>query len=198
MTHSHAMDRRQLHGQLLSLALAAEPVEEAIRDRMLALLDSTPDCFLRSCFPAHFTGSALVLSGDGQRTLLHHHTKLDRWLQFGGHCDGEEDVLEVARREALEESGIAALVPAASRPFDLDIHQIPPRGEEPEHWHYDIRYVLIAPEDAPFLKSEESRELRWFTPEEMEKLPLDEGLQRLLRKWRRLLLHRTRPSTPSV
>lgn len=196
MTHSHAMDRRQLQAQLLSLALAAEPVEAAIRDRMLELLAHTPDCFLRSCFPAHFTGSALVVSADGRRTLLHHHAKLDRWLQFGGHCDGEEDVLEVARREALEESGVAALVPAPSRPFDLDIHKIPARRDEPEHWHYDIRYVLIAPENAPFLRSEESRELRWFTPEEMEKLPLDEGLQRLLRKWRRLLSHRMWTSPP--
>lgn len=157
---------------------------------MIALLDSTPDCFLRSSFPGHFTGSALVVSADGSRALLHHHRKLDKWLQFGGHCDGEEDVLQVALREATEESGIQGLITTSTRPFDLDIHTIPARGAEPEHEHYDIRYVLIAPEGAEAVLSDESHELRWFTPEEMQALPLDVGLQRLVRKWQALLERR--------
>ncbi|MFN2507153.1 MAG: NUDIX hydrolase [Chthoniobacterales bacterium] len=154
---------------------------------MLDLLAETADCFLRSCFPAHFTGSALVLSADRRRTLLHHHRKLDRWLQFGGHCDGDADVLAVARREAQEESGIDSLAVLTPDPFDLDIHKIPARGEEPEHWHYDVRYILAAPPDAMFRQSAESRELRWFTPEEMGALDLDAALRRLVAKSRRVL-----------
>lgn len=115
---------------------------------MLALLDECPSCFFRSTFPAHFTGSALVLNADGSRALLHHYRKLDRWLQFSGHCDGEEDVLRVAQCEAQEESGIAELIVASARPFDLDIHEIPAHGAESTHRHYDTRYVLIAPEGA--------------------------------------------------
>ncbi|MDQ6808065.1 MAG: NUDIX hydrolase [Verrucomicrobiota bacterium] len=183
-----AIGRAEFTAQLSALQLRGE--EANMRDRMIELLASEPDCFVRSCFPAHFTGSALVVSAEGSKTLLHHHGKLDRWLQFGGHCDGEEDVLQVARREAREESGIEALIVAAARPFDLDIHKIPARGAEPEHWHYDVRYVLIAPEDAVFSRSAESRELRWFTPDEMESLPLDAGLRRLVAKWRRLIARR--------
>jgi 8-oxo-dGTP pyrophosphatase MutT (NUDIX family) len=155
---------------------------------MLELLERAPECFLRSCFPAHFTGSALVLSSDRRQTLLHHHRKLDRWLQFGGHCDGESDVLAVAVREAQEESGIDSMGVWRSQPFDLDIHKIPARGDEPEHFHYDLRYVLIAPADASFRKSAESKELRWFTPDEMETLAVDDGLRRLVAKWRRVIL----------
>jgi 8-oxo-dGTP pyrophosphatase MutT (NUDIX family) len=81
-----------------------------------------PRCFHRDCFPGHFTGSALVVSADGSRALLHHHRKLDRWLQFGGHCDGDVNVPRVAQREAFEESGISGLILASARPFDLDIH----------------------------------------------------------------------------
>ena len=154
---------------------------------MVALLVETLQCFERSCFPAHFTDSALILSANRTRTLLHHHRKLDRWLQFGGHCDGDSDVLAVARREAEEESGIESLALWNLKPFDLDIHKIPPRGEEPEHWHYDIRYLFVAPPDAVFRQSAESRELRWFTPEEMGALPLDTGLRRLIAKWRVLI-----------
>lgn len=184
------MNRSELRSALLALDLSNRPDEEPHRERMVALLDSTPDCFLRTSFPAHFTGSALVVSADGSRALLHHHRKLDRWLQFGGHCDGDEDVLQVALREAAEESGITGLITTSTRPFDLDIHAIPPHGSDPEHFHYDIRYILIAPEGAQAVQSPESHELRWFTPEEMRALPLDAGLQRLVAKWQALLERR--------
>ncbi|MDB6175198.1 MAG: hydrolase [Chthoniobacteraceae bacterium] len=185
------MNRLAFRSLLSSLDLSTRPQEEPHRVKMLRLLDSTADCFHRSSFPAHFTASSLVISADGSRALLHHHRKLDKWLQFGGHCDGDTDVLRVAQREALEESGIQGLILASSRPFDLDIHEIPAQGNEPAHFHYDIRFVLIAPGNAAFILSEESIALRWFTPEEMLQLPLDEGLVRLVGKWKTLLLSRS-------
>jgi 8-oxo-dGTP pyrophosphatase MutT (NUDIX family) len=185
------MNRAEFRNVLLSLDLSDRPDEAACRQRMIELLDSCPSCFRRDAFPAHFTGSAFVVSADGARSLLHHHRKLDRWLQFGGHCDGEEDVLSVAQREANEESGIQDLIVASSRPFDLDIHEIPAFGDEPTHLHYDVRYVLIAPEQAEIQTSPESKELRWFEPSEMRSLPLDSGLRRLIAKWQALLARRS-------
>lgn len=184
--------RDELRQLLTALDLVQSPEEAVHRDRMLALLDEAPDCFLRSCFPGHFTGSALVVSADGSRALLHHHKFLDRWLQFGGHCDGEADVLRVAIREAEEESGIMGLIITSRRPFDLDIHAIPenPRRGEPAHFHYDVRYMLIAPEGAEPAVSDESHSLRWFTPAEAQAMPLDGGLHRLVEKWRALLIRR--------
>lgn len=161
--------------------------------KMLALLESTPDCFWRHSFPAHFTGSGLVVSHDGQKALLHHHANLNRWQQFGGHCDGDEDVLRVAQREALEESGVEGLIVASSWPFDLDIHEIPPNAkkQEPAHFHYDVRYMLIAPENAVFKISDESHDMKWFTPEEMLAVcGDDDGLVRLTNKWIKLLERR--------
>ena len=122
--------------------------------------------------------------------LLHHHRKLGRWLQFGGHCDGDEDVVRVARREALEESGIQGLIVASERPFDLDIHEIPAHGGEPAHFHYDVRFMLIAPEAAAPVLSAESHELRWFAAEELAGLPLDESLRRMIRKWQAIAARR--------
>ena len=180
-----------LLASLTHLDLSDRPEETAFRSRMLSLLETTAECFQRSCFPAHFTGSALVVDAQGARALLHNHRKLDKWLPFGGHCDGDENVLRVAQREALEESGIEGLVLASPRPFDLDIHTIPARGAEPEHEHFDVRWMLIAPENAQFRQSEESLELRWFTPEEMAALPLTPGNRRLLAKWRAILARRS-------
>jgi 8-oxo-dGTP pyrophosphatase MutT (NUDIX family) len=190
------MTRFELRTVLENLDLSGRPEETPFRARMVSLLDSCAACFNRSSFPAHFTGSTLVVSADGSRALLHHHRKLDKWLPFGGHCDGEEDVLEVACREAREECGIEGLVLASPRPFDLDIHAIPARSDEPEHEHFDIRWMLIAPENAAFTASAESLELRWFSPAEMEALPLTPGNQRLLAKWRRILARRTHSAAP--
>lgn len=184
------MTRAEFREVLAGLDLSDRCSEEVFREKMVQLIDSGADCFVRGCFPAHFTGSALVVSADGARALLHHHRKLDRWLQFGGHCDGEEDVLRVAQREALEESGIPGLIVASARPFDLDIHEIPAHGSEPGHFHYDVRWMLIAPENAAFAVSDESHELRWFTPVEMQALPLDAGLKRLSLKWETLVAKR--------
>ena len=82
------------------------------------------------------------------------------------------------------------MILASSRPFDLDIHEIPARKDQPAHYHYDVRYVFIAPEGAVFVQSHESKELRWFTVEEMEQLSLDAGLQRLATKWQALRTRR--------
>lgn len=184
------MIRSEFRAQLEALDLAERTDEEATRTKMIELLDKELACFSRTAFPAHFTGSALVVDADGSRALLHHHRKLDRWLQFGGHCDGDQDILRVAQREALEESGISDLIVPFARPFDLDIHELPAHKSEPAHWHYDVRYVFIAPEGAVHTTSAESKELRWFTADEMERLPLDAGLQRMLRKWRSLQMRR--------
>ncbi|MGA8656714.1 MAG: NUDIX hydrolase [Chthoniobacterales bacterium] len=180
------MKRNDLRGTLSSLDLSNWSDELAYRQQMVELLDSCPNCFRRDAFPAHFTGSAFVVSADGTCGLLHHHRKLDRWLQFGGHCDGEEDLLLVAGREAYEESGIEGLAVASARPFDLDIHRIPEFESEPTHLHYDVRYIFVAPKYAEIRCSSESKELRWFSSEEMKNRSLDPGLRRLISKWQAL------------
>lgn len=182
------MNRSALRALLTGLDLPPRSAEEPFRQRMLERLDATPHCFARTDFPAHFTGSALVVSADRQNVLLHHHRKLDRWMQFGGHCEDDVDILEVARREALEESGIEGLKPASEIPFDLDIHEIPerPATGEPAHFHYDVRFLFVAPQAAHFTVSEESLQLRWFASRQWPDLALSSGLRRLLEKWEKL------------
>jgi len=141
------------------------------------------DCCERTLKIGHFTGSAWLVSADGQRALLTHHRKLNRWLQLGGHADGEGDLAAVALREAQEESGLPGLS-VEGEVFDLDRHFIPERGVEPWHWHYDVRFVVRASDDEGFTVNEESHDLAWRRIDEIAADPqADESLRRMARKW---------------
>lgn len=139
--------------------------------------------YRRERLEGHFTGSSWLVSGDGRRVLLTHHRKLGRWLQLGGHADGDEDLARVAVREAEEESGLSGLrvEPAI---FDLDRHWIPERKDVPSHWHYDVRFVVHAGEGEAFVVSEESLDLAW---RDIAMLGADEdaddSLRRMARRW---------------
>ena len=146
-------------------------------------LDSSANVFDRSHGIGHFTGSAWLVSHDGKRVLLTHHRKLGRWLQLGGHADGDRDLARVALREAEEESGLSDLV-GETTAFDLDRHLIPARGQESGHWHYDVRYVVRATSNEHFLVREESHALAWCEIAQMaDDLSMDASLRRMARKW---------------
>jgi len=130
---------------VLRLHVARSAREEADRCAMLRLVDELPDPLSRDEPSAHFTASAFVVDGQHERCCLVEHAKLGRLLQPGGHLEETDESLEAAAlREAREETELeVGLHPDAPRPFDLDIHEIPELGDEPTHWHLDVRYLVI-------------------------------------------------------
>jgi 8-oxo-dGTP pyrophosphatase MutT (NUDIX family) len=174
--------------QSLAAHRPADPDEAEDLRRIASFVARHPQPFDRRIREGHLTGSAVVVSADGARVLLLRHRKLQRWLQPGGHADPGETAGEaVALREALEETGIAglALHAAAPRPLDVDVHDIPARGDEPAHEHLDLRYLVLAPPEAVLARSAaESDDLRWFGWGELDGLGLDAGLRRALAKAR--------------
>ncbi len=157
--------------------------EDETAGLFLDLAEEGRHAFERARLAGHFTASCWLVSADGRRALLTHHRKLDRWLQPGGHADGDMDLPRVALREAQEETGVPGLALQGGI-FDLDRHRIPARGAEPEHWHYDVRYVIRAGTDERFVVSDESHALAWRDIAGIaDGEDYDVSLRRMARRW---------------
>ncbi len=129
------------------------------------------DGLWRSCFPAHLTAGALVVSHDHQHVLLNLHRKARKWFHFGGHLEpGDVTLAGAALREANEESGLSGLVVHAE-PLHLSQHPVEfcdPRGTVQ---HLDVRFLAEIGADVEPVVSEESLEVRWWP---VDDLPTDE------------------------
>lgn len=189
------MHRYQLL-QSLERYVAHHPDEANVASRIAALVADHTDCFLRTCRPGHITGAAWVVSSDHSKVALVHHRKLGRWLQPGGHADGDGDVVNVAWREATEETGLAELTLVDTGgslvPLDIDVHQIPARYDsqgnliEDAHEHHDIRFLFVASprssQRSALCVSHESHAVEWFDEPALRSLTNERSVLRLLEK----------------
>jgi 8-oxo-dGTP pyrophosphatase MutT (NUDIX family) len=156
--------------------------ELVFKNQFLTLLKHNR-CYHRDFLPGHMTGSAWIVDETRQFVLLTLHAKLHRWLQPGGHADGDENIFNVALREAEEETGlksIKAIDPHAL--FDIDIHLIPSRQTFPSHDHYDVRFVFEADRHEPLTITDESHDLKWMPLKSLETLTDNASLLRMRAK----------------
>ncbi len=177
--------------------ILAKDREEDVLARFQLFLSQDRDHFRRSGAEGHFTASALFLNRDLSKVLLTLHAKLGKWLQLGGHADGDSDLSRVALTECREESGYSqvefldygqrmfSLEGNIPLPFDWDIHLIPARKDEPEHLHYDVRFLVVTNQpEKDLVISAESKDLRWIGLDEASKLTQEESMQRQFAKLR--------------
>ena len=173
------MDRIALVGMLQSYHTPFAEERKFIPS-FLELLVSQ-NCFQRTHLPGHITGSSWIVNPSKTKTLLVHHGKLNRWMQPGGHADGDENVLRVALREAEEETGVTGLKTTGAI-FDIDLHTIPMRKDFPEHFHFDIRFLVEADESEKVIVSEESHDVRWIDLNELQKFTTERSVTRMKEK----------------
>jgi coenzyme F420-0:L-glutamate ligase / coenzyme F420-1:gamma-L-glutamate ligase len=156
-----------LHADATSVVASLADVNPSLQQAFLSFLAARPDAMWRSCAPGHLTGSAVVIDPSRRLVLLTLHPRAGMWMQVGGHCEqGDHTLLDVAAREAREESGIGALS-FDPTPLGLDVHPITCSLGVPTR-HFDVRYLALAPEGAEPARSDESVDLRWF---EWDRLP---------------------------
>lgn len=169
--------------ELLERYNPSDKDELRYKREMHAWVKSYENCFLRSLSEGHVTASAWLTNKHNTHALLMHHAKLNNWFQLGGHCDGENNVLGVAIKEAQEESGIKEIVPVSEEIFDIDVHLIPKTSTEQEHYHYDIRFLLAVSSDEQVKKNNESKELIWIGKNRRQLPTKSSSVLRMFHKW---------------
>jgi len=183
-------EAQQLLLHELDAYVGVDAAEEAHRKVIRDQVAATPKWWHRDTLPGHVTASAFVVTPDFRWLLLHHHRKLDRWLQFGGHDEGEQHPAKAVLRELREESGLQQFDFFGSPVFfDLDVHAIPARGAMPGHQHLDVRYLFVASKEQELRPAEgESELLRWTPIEETAEHLNDGGGERVGLKLQQLSL----------
>lgn len=171
-----AHDRRAVARQLLLDHVCSDDAERGAVARTLALLDASIDPFARSSIPGHVTGSAIVLDDTRERVLVVRHATFGRWLQPGGHAEPDDaSPLATALRELAEEADLVpSREPGQGRLVHVDVHEIPPRGSEPAHFHHDFRFAFtVDPEMEPV----ERADIAWVRIAELDAMGADVSLR---------------------
>jgi 8-oxo-dGTP pyrophosphatase MutT (NUDIX family) len=181
---------RQLQGALKRVTSATHSEDARHHaSRVLSFIASESRPWSRATLAGHITASAWVLDRTYTHAVLIHHRKLDRWFQPGGHVeDSDEGWRAAAQREVTEETGLTQFVPRAADEeiFDVDVHPIPERKDEPAHFHYDLRFLFVADVDATvdhtlMLNADEAHDCRWFALADLASDPaIEPSLRRMV------------------
>jgi len=160
--------------------------ELAFVNRSIEFVEQHSEVFVRELWPAHVTGSAWVVNPDRSKVLMMHHKKLDSWFQPGGHADGDSDIIRVALKETAEETGIDAadIKLVSGEVFDVDIHTIPPHGNDAEHQHIDIRFLIEIDDQLPVPGNDESHDVLWVDLQNVSRYNRNRSTYRMLEKTR--------------
>ena len=142
--------------------------EERDRAELLRRLKSGEELYSRENRSAHLTASAWVVSPDRQRVLLAYHNLYDSWAWLGGHADGDRDLLAVALRETMEESGLTEVQPVTPDIYSVEILTVDGHEKRdiyvPSHLHLNVTYLLEADPAAPVrCRPEENSRVGWFS-----------------------------------
>jgi len=139
------MTKQDLIGDL-SYYNSYNEIENNHLKEIISFVEANDDLFSRLNQKGHITVSAIVIDREYENVLLIWHNKLNRWLQPGGHVEPEIDdkITNAAIRELIEETNLGhdQFELMSDAPFDLDVHKIPARKNDPEHFHYDFRYLF--------------------------------------------------------
>ncbi len=168
--------------ELLHNYLPVASEELKFKEKFNALLKE-PNCFKRSNLEHHFTSSCWVTNANLDQVLLLHHTKLDRWLQPGGHADGNFDLIAVAKQELFEETNLQNFVNDPASIFDIDIHTIPTHRDVSAHEHFDARFHFIIEDSLSLAINEESKAFQWVPINNVSNLVNgDQSIMRMVHK----------------
>ncbi len=157
--------------------------EKEYKNRMIGFIDGYKHAFNSLLTIGHVTVSAWLLNKDRTHVLFMQHPQSHEWRPLGGHCDGNNDPLDVMLKKAKAQSGITNIKPITKNIFDIEIQRIPRYDAGPAHDHYDIRFLLAVTSDEFVKRNYESYGLRWVS-KDLHILPNhNPSIVRMHKKW---------------
>lgn len=154
--------------------------EKADQALMLEVLRTQKNALQRENLLVHFTASGWIMNPEQTKILMVYHNIYDSWSWTGGHADGEADLLYVAKKECLEETGIQSLRVLSDDIFSLEILTVD--GHEKRgryvnsHLHMNVTYLFEADETQDLkIKPDENSGVAW--------IPVDEIAAKVTEPW---------------
>lgn len=146
--------------------------EEVDRKIMLNYINDFDDVLTRKNEYGHFTSSAFVINKERTKILMVYHKIYNSWAWVGGHSDGDSNLLNVAIKEAKEETGIKNIIPISKNIYSLEVMNV--NGHEKRgkyvgsHVHLNVTYLLEADENQEIhIKEDENSGVKWFPNNEI-------------------------------
>lgn len=154
---------------------------------ILQCMETYEDVLTRENLIAHFTASCWIVNKERTKVLMIYHNIMDSWAWTGGHADGESNLLEVALKEAKEETGLTKVKPVSEEFYSIEVLPVFPhykRGAYVNaHVHLNVSYLLEADEAEPIrVKADENSAIRWVELKKAPELAKEEDDQRLYQK----------------
>lgn len=154
--------------------------EEVDKKIILDYINNFDDTLTRQNKYGHFTSSAFVLNKERTKILMVYHKIYNSWAWPGGHSDGDSNLLNVAMKEAKEETGIKNVIPIFKNIYSIEIISV--NGNEKSekyissHVHLNVTYLLEADENEKIhIKEDENSGVKW--------VPIDNVLDLTSETW---------------
>lgn len=161
--------------------------EEIDKEMLLEYIDTFKDVLTRENRMCHFTASNWIINKQRTKILMAYHNIYKSWAWTGGHVDGNENLLEVALKEATEETGLKNLKVLSDGIYGIEILTVNShikRGKfVPAHLHLDCCFLLEADEDEELkIKEDENSGVKWFDIDEIMNVTNEEQMKPIYMK----------------
>jgi len=141
--------------------------EKIDKETILSYIDNNDNILLRENTVAHMTSSGIITNGSFDKILFAYHKIYDSWAWTGGHNDGNPNLLEVAIKEAKEETGVVNIYPLFDTMSAIDVIFVKNHNKNGkyvgDHLHLNATYILVADEhDELIVNEKENSGVKWF------------------------------------
>ncbi|MDO5291812.1 MAG: NUDIX hydrolase [bacterium] len=161
--------------------------EKKEKELIGSYMDQFDNIFDRENEMVHMTASSWLVNKERTKVLMIYHNIYNSWAWTGGHADGDQDLLNVAMKEAQEETGLIHVTPVTEDIFSLEILGVNGHVKKGKfvgtHMHLNVTYLLEANEAEELrVKPDENSGVKWVGLQEAVELSTEPYMKEIYQK----------------